>query len=66
MKRYGATKVVELDAAPVKLLQQKLRDEIEGVIDIAEFNAQIELEQQDAAHIEAHRAVAFDALRAEG
>ena len=66
LKRYGATKAVELDAAPVKLLQQKLRDEIEGVLDMAEYAAQIKLEQQDAAQIEAHRAIVFDAIRPPG
>jgi hypothetical protein len=60
--KYG-TKVVELDAAPVKLLQAKLRESIESVIDVAEFNAQIELEQQDAATIEAHRQVVSNAIR---
>jgi hypothetical protein len=30
---------VELDAAPVKLLQSKLREAIESVIDVAEFNS---------------------------
>ncbi len=61
-KRYGSTKAVELDAAPVVLLQQKLRDEIESVIDVDEFNAQVELQKLDAAHIVAHRAVVFDAI----
>lgn len=56
------SKVVELDAAPVKLLQAKLREAIESVIDVAEYNAQIELEVQDAANIEAHRRVVFDAI----
>lgn len=62
LKRYGATKVVELDAAPVKLLQSKLREAIESVIDVAEFNAQVEQEAQDSAHIEAHRQVVFEAI----
>lgn len=60
--KYGA-KVVELDAAPVKLLQSKLRESIEAVIDVEEFNAQLDLEVQDAANIEAHRQVVFDAIR---
>ena len=60
--KYG-TKVVELDAAPVKLLQAKLREAIESVIDIAEFNAQVDLEAQDAATIEAHRRVVFEAIK---
>ena len=63
LKRYGATKAVELDAAPVKLLQSKLREEIEAIIDMAEFKAQIELSKQDAANIEAHRRVVFEAIR---
>ncbi len=61
IKKYG-TKAVELDAAPVKLLQQKLRDAIESVIDIDEFNAQIDLEKEDAANVEAHRRTVFDAI----
>ena len=56
-------KVVELDAAPVKLLQAKLREAIHSVIDVTEYNGQIDLEKQDAAHIEAHRQVVFDAIR---
>lgn len=59
--RHGV-KVVELDAAPVKLLQAKLREAIDSVIDIHEFNAQIDLEKDDSAHIEAHRRVVFDAI----
>lgn len=63
IKEFGATKVVELDAAPVKLLQSKLRESIQSVIDVSEFNAQCDLERQDAAHIEAHRRVVFDAIQ---
>lgn len=59
--RHGV-KVVELDACPVKLLQAKLRESIEAVIDVAEFNAQIELEKDDAAHVEAYRRVVFDSI----
>jgi len=62
IKRYGATKVVELDACPVKLLQSKLRESIHSFLDVDEFNAQRELEIEDAAHIEAHRQVVFDAI----
>ena len=62
LKKYGSTKVVELDAAPVTLLQDKLREAIESVIDVAEFNAQVEQEAQDAAHIQAHRQVVFEAI----
>jgi hypothetical protein len=63
LKRYGATKAVELDAAPVRLLQSKLREEIEGIIDMTEFKAQIDQSKQDSAHIEAHRRVVFEAIR---
>lgn len=62
LKKYGSTKVVELDAAPVKLLQAKLREAIETVIDVVEFNAQVEQEAQDSAHIQAHRQVVFEAI----
>lgn len=62
LKKYRSAKVVELDAAPVKLLQSKLRDAIESVIDVAEFNAQVEQETQDSAHIQAHRQVVFEAI----
>jgi hypothetical protein len=62
LKKYGSTKVVELDAAPVRLLQSKLREAIESVIDVAEFNAQVAQEVQDSAHIQAHRRVVFDAI----
>lgn len=55
-------KVVELDACPVKLLQSKLREAIEAVIDVEEYNGQIQLEAEDAANIEAHRQVVFDAI----
>jgi hypothetical protein len=53
---------VELDAAPVKLLQSKLREAIESVIDVTEFNAQVEQEVQDSAHIQAHRQIVFEAI----
>lgn len=62
LARYRSTKVVELDAAPVTLLQSKLREAIESVIDREEFNAQQELEKQDAAHIEAHRRLVMEAI----
>ena len=57
-------KAVELDAAPVEFLQKKLRDAIESVIDVAEFNAQIDLEKGDAGIVEAYRRMAFKAIGA--
>jgi hypothetical protein len=46
--KYG-TRAVELDAAPVKLLQDKLRDVINSYLDVDVFNTQIEEEAKDAA-----------------
>lgn len=61
VEQYGV-KAVELDAAPVKLLQTKLRDAIESVIDVAEFNAQVDLEKEDAGIVEAYRRTVLDAI----
>lgn len=62
-KRYGTNRAVELDAAPVELLQEKLRGAIESVLDMDEFNAQIKIEEQDAMEIEARRAVVLKTLQ---
>jgi hypothetical protein len=62
IKKYGI-KAVELDAAPVTLLQQKLENAIESVIDIDEYNSQIELEEEDATEIEARRSLVFEAIK---
>ena len=45
-----------------KGIQEPLREAIESVIDVAEFNAQVEQEAQDSAHIQAHRKVVFEAI----
>jgi hypothetical protein len=62
INRYKATKVVELDAAPVTLLQSKLREAINSVIDVDEFNAQMEQEAKDAAEIDARRKLVIEAV----
>ena len=62
-ERYGTNRAVELDAAPVELLQEKLRGAIESVLDMDEFNAQIKIEEQDAMEIEARRAVVLKTLQ---
>jgi hypothetical protein len=62
LEKHG-TKVVELDAAPVTLLQDKLRTAIESVIDVEELNAQLKQEKQDAANVEAYRRVAIQAVK---
>jgi hypothetical protein len=58
ISKYGV-KAVELDAAPVELLKGRLKEEIYSFLDIDEFNAQQDLEQDDSVKIEAHRQVAF-------
>lgn len=61
IRKYG-TRAVELDAAPVDLIQKKLREAIEAVIDVSAFNAQVELEKEDARFVEAHRRSVLQAL----
>ncbi len=61
VSKYGV-KAVELDAAPVTMLQAKLREAIEQVIDIDEYNGQIELEKKDASHIAAYRKTVIKAI----
>lgn len=58
---YG-TKAVELDAIPVHLLQQKLRDAIEKYLDMDEFKAQMKLEQHDASEIAAYRQILMETI----
>lgn len=60
--KYG-TKAVELDAAPVELLQEKLREAIKSVIDIDEFNEQLELEEADAVELEARRDLTIELIK---
>jgi hypothetical protein len=61
VEKYGS-KTVELDAAPVEFLQGRLRESIENVIDVNEFNAQIGLEKEDAAYIMAYRKAMIEAM----
>ncbi|MEI8402706.1 MAG: ParB/RepB/Spo0J family partition protein [Alcaligenaceae bacterium] len=63
VEKHNSTKVVELDAAPVDLLQDSLRKSIEAHLDIEEYNAQLEQAKQDSAIIEARRQVVFDMNR---
>ena len=62
VEQYG-TKAVELDAAPVDLLQSKLRSAIEDYLNMQVFNEQLALEEVDFAQIEAHRRVVFAAIK---
>ena len=61
IEKHG-TKVVELDACPVKLLQTKLRESINSVIDVDEYLAQIKLEEEDSANVEAYRQVVVETI----
>lgn len=56
--KYGV-KAVELDAAPVELLESSLREAIYSFLDMDEFNAQQDLEESEAVKIEAYRQVLF-------
>jgi len=47
--------VAELDAAPVSLLQDKLRDAIESSLDMKLFRAELKNEKEDAAFIAAKK-----------
>ena len=61
-ERYGSNRAVELDAAPVDLLQEKLREVIESILDMNEFNEQLEIQEQDAIEIYARRTVVLKEL----
>ena len=60
--KHNSTKVVELDAAPVDLLQESLRKSIEAHLDIEEYNTQLDQAKQDSAIIEARRQLVFDMI----
>ena len=61
-ERYGSNRAVELDAAPVDLLQEKLREVIESMLDMNEFNEQLKMQEQDAIEIYARRTVVLKEL----
>lgn len=55
--------VWEVEALPPEQLQAELRKVIDSVIDVAAFNAELEREKQDAAHLAAVRSVVHKALK---
>jgi ParB-like nuclease domain len=59
--KYGE-RVVELDAAPVEWIQEKLRTAIEAELDMDEFYAQESLEREDSVKLEAQRKLVYQAL----
>tara|TARA_R110002073_G_scaffold164064_2_gene320261 strand:- start:1878 stop:2036 length:159 start_codon:yes stop_codon:yes gene_type:complete len=44
----------------IKQQQNKLRNAIESILDIDEFNVQIDHEKEDASYIAAHRKVVLE------
>ncbi len=61
IQRHGVH-VAELDAAPVELLQNKLRQAIESCLDMAIFNAELISEKDDYAYISATKRIAINAI----
>jgi hypothetical protein len=61
LARHGVH-VAELDAAPVALLQGKLRDAIESCLDMEIFNAELTKEKEDAAFIAATKQMIIKAM----
>ena len=62
VRKYG-TKAVELDAAPVELIQSSLRKAIERCIDLDVFNQEIEASKIDYQEIETKKRELDDFLR---
>ena len=61
--KHGVT-VAELDAAPVALLQSKLRDAIESCLDMNLFRAEVAKEKEDYVFVAATKQVVLKAMRA--
>ena len=61
--RHGVH-VAELDAAPVSLLQEKLRAAIENCLDMEIFDAELAKEKADAAFIAAKKNMVIKAMGA--
>ncbi|MGD0276913.1 MAG: chromosome partitioning protein ParB, partial [Syntrophales bacterium] len=62
--RHGVH-VAELDAAPVDLLQKKLRDTIESCLDMEIFHAGLAKEKEDYAFIAATKQMVVKAMGGE-
>lgn len=61
VKKHGVN-VAELDAAPVVLLQKKLRDAIESCLDMNSFRAELAKEKEDYTFIAATKQVVIKAM----
>jgi len=66
MQRYGNDLVYELEAAPPATLAMLLTDSIKSVLEIEAYNAEVQAERQDAAHIAAARQHVLKVLRDAG
>jgi hypothetical protein len=62
VEKYGDD-VFELEAVPPETLQRILREAVDGVIDLAAFNSEVDAEKKDAAHLAATRKTVHEALR---
>jgi hypothetical protein len=62
-EKYGTTDAYELEAMEPADLQEALTEDINSVLDIDAYNAELEQEDQDAAAIQARRAVVTDFLK---
>jgi hypothetical protein len=62
VERHGVH-VAELDAAPVTLLQDKLRDAIQASLDMDIFRAELDKERMDAAEILATKKIVVETLK---
>ena len=61
VEKYGVH-VAELDAAPVDLLQEKLRDTIENCLDMEIFNRELEKEKDDHTFVMATKQAVIRAM----
>jgi hypothetical protein len=62
VRKHGY-QAVELDAAPVDLIQDRLREAIQSVIDLELYNAQVRQEEEDCAIIQAKREAVIDLIQ---
>jgi hypothetical protein len=60
--RFGPA-AYELEAVPPETLREWLDDGVRSVIDLDRFNAQVELERQDAVSVDAFKRASMDYLK---
>jgi hypothetical protein len=61
--KYGTTNAYELEAMEPEDLQEALTEDINRVLDIAAYNAEVDMEDTDAVAIQVRRAMVADFLR---